>query len=390
LSVNPNRYYSYVHKYDQEKSMEQLMEEHDQVVVRVFKRLIQVANGRTIIVPLSGGCDSRLIVLMLKRLGYKNIITFSYGRVGNKESVISKKIAKILGFKWEFIEYRNDLWHQWYLSAEYKKYACFAGGSTSLPHIQDWPAVWQLNINKRIPKDSIFAPGHSADLPAGSRSAYVPELYNNQNVDVMKVNNGILKYHYSLFKWMKSKEEQELLYRDRIKRTLGNLEEFPDCASAFESWDTSERQAKFIVNSLRVYEFWGYDWWMPFWDYEYMQFWSKVALAFRINQFLYMHFVNDLFNKITGMRLDDTPLNTKQWLKHMISPYLSPVIKRRIINIGKSNKRALVKEYNSNPLAWWGIYNLDEYLLHAREYANINSPLVIDYINHVEKRMMLS
>jgi len=384
LSVNPIRYYLYVHEYSLEKSMEQLMEEHDQVLVRVFNRLIQVANGRTLVIPLSGGYDSRLIVLMLKRLGYENIITFSYGRVGNSESIASKKIAECLGVKWEFVEYSNGLWYQWYHSVEYKQYVHFAGGCTSLPHIQDWPAVWQLNISKKIPKDSIFIPGHSADLPAGSRSTSVPELYNNRPLNVMKVNNEVLNYHYSLFNWRDCKDEQKVLYMSRVNRTLENVKEFPDGASAFEFWDLTERQAKFIINSLRVYEFWGYDWWMPFWDYEYMQFWCSVALNFRRNQILYKRYVDELSHDIKGLRLDEKQPSVMNRIRKMVTPYLPTSVKRRIKLIARSNKRSLVKEYQTNPLAWWGIFSIDEYLLHAPNYANINSALAIDYINYVK------
>ncbi len=192
LIIKPIRYYRFIHKYESPKSMKELMEEHDQVLLRVFNRLIERADGRTIVVPLSGGYDSRLIVLMLKRLGYESVITFSYGRTGNKESEVSRKVAESLGLPWVFVEYSNELWYAWYHSEDYKEYAYFAHGCTSLPHIQDWPAVWQLNRDNVITTDSIFVPGHSADLPAGSRSQAVPELYVTNSLDTLQLFNSIL------------------------------------------------------------------------------------------------------------------------------------------------------------------------------------------------------
>ncbi len=188
ININTIRYCRFTHKNEIQKSIGDLMDEHDQVLLRVFKRLIQFADGRTIVVPLSGGYDSRLIVLMLKRLKYDKVITFSYGRPGNKESKVSSKIAKSLGLQWEFVEYSNELWYKWYHSDEYSRYAQFANGLTSVPHIQDWPAVWQLKKKNLIPNDSIFVAGHTPMLSLVGK----PTLENS-------TANAILKKHYSLW-----------------------------------------------------------------------------------------------------------------------------------------------------------------------------------------------
>ena len=185
ISVHKQKYFQYIHNYPDSVTEEELLTKHDQVLVNIFNRLIEIADGSTIVVPLSGGYDSRLIVLMLKNLGYQKVIAFSYGRPGNLESVVSRQVAENLGIQWEFVEYRNDLWYEWYRSYEYRMYANFADGCTSLPHIQDWPAVWYLKKNNKIPQDSILS-GHSADLLAGSRSTSLPSLYRNQKTNATK------------------------------------------------------------------------------------------------------------------------------------------------------------------------------------------------------------
>jgi asparagine synthase (glutamine-hydrolysing) len=75
----------------------------DKILIGIFERLIRRAQGRTIAVPLSGGYDSRLIVLMLKRLGYRNLLAFSYGLLKDEESCISRAMARSLDIQWQFI-----------------------------------------------------------------------------------------------------------------------------------------------------------------------------------------------------------------------------------------------------------------------------------------------
>lgn len=78
--------------------------------------------------------------------------------------------------------------------------------------------------------------------------------------------------------------------------SLFQLSEMPidtleDVANAFECWEWQERQAKFIVNSCRVYEFWGYDWRIPLWNNEMMDFWARVPLGLRVGKRLYDGFL---------------------------------------------------------------------------------------------------
>ena len=140
---NTQRYYRYVHHYPMQSITEEdLLRFHQGVMENIIDRLIRFAAGRTIVIPLSGGHDSRLIALMLKKVGYPDLVSFSYGRPGNHEADISKQVADSLGVRWEFVEYSNDLWREWYESPEMKAYFDMAGNLSSLPHIQDWPAVW--------------------------------------------------------------------------------------------------------------------------------------------------------------------------------------------------------------------------------------------------------
>ena len=65
---------------------------------KLIKSLIKTANGKTIIIPLSAGLDSRLIASGLRHYNYKNVKCFSYGIRGNYESNASQIIAKKLNY----------------------------------------------------------------------------------------------------------------------------------------------------------------------------------------------------------------------------------------------------------------------------------------------------
>lgn len=283
--ATPARYYEHVRGPIFDGSREQLLTRLDGALRGPFERLIHIARGRTLVVPLSGGCDSRLVVLMLKRLGYDKIVTFSYGREGNEESRLSKSVASSLGIPWEFVPYSKDSWRKWRSSEEWNAYCHVADGLSSVPHIQDWPAVWELGEQQLIPKDSIFVPGHLAAHLL--RYPGYPAAWTKPGVvtegDVFK---SVCEAFYTWRDWSHVSRGLRLSLFEKMRRLLGTRRSYTteQATEAYERWWWQGYEAKHVINSVRVYDFWGYDWWLPLWDLEIAGFWNRVSVAHRLEK----------------------------------------------------------------------------------------------------------
>ena len=56
---------------------------------------------------------------------------------------------------------------------------------------------------------------------------------------------------------------------------------------AFQKIEYEDRQIKYVVSGQKAYEFFGYEWRLPLWDKDYIDFWEKVDIAYKIKQNLY-------------------------------------------------------------------------------------------------------
>lgn len=267
----------------------------DQTLVNAFTRLIESTSkqGKRLIVPLSGGLDSRIIVAMLKRLGVNNVICMSYGKKGSRESDISKHVAEALGYEWLFVEYTAKKWRECYNSKEADLFRIWAGNLSSLPHMQDFLAVKELKIQGKIPENSVFIPGHSGDMLAGS---HIPLNCLDDSADFSSEAYlaASLKKHYNLWQWPYEQGFEDI-FKQKISKSTSGLEikDNETFANAIEYFDFNERQAKFIINSVRVYEFFRCEWRIPFWDTELIKFFLKVPIKYRVNQLLYKKHARD-------------------------------------------------------------------------------------------------
>ncbi len=83
---------------------------------------------------------------------------------------------------------------------------------------------------------------------------------------------------------------------ERVRASIARFEAPGSAAKVqgFEYFDWIERQSKFIVNSVRVYEGHGFDWWLPWWDEELLRFWASVPLSLRFGTRLRNHYVDTL------------------------------------------------------------------------------------------------
>lgn len=361
--LSTTRYYRWIHSDYDHGPEEELYSKMDCMHTRVFERLLAATKGRTIVVPLSGGLDSRLIATMLKRLGRDDVICFSYGRSGNRESEVSRHVAKTLGYPWVFVPYDRKSWRSWYRSPEWAAYSKYACGLCSVPHIQDWPAVWALHQQEQVPEDAIFVPGHTGDFISGG---HIPHFAQVESVHSALVR-AIWDKHYSLHRWDRTSfgrqfEEKNLssIY-DLLSSTPEHL------ASAYECWEWQERQSKFIVNSLRVYEFWGYDWRLPLWDNEMMAYWSRVPLYLRIRKRLYDQYVAQTCEAVglQGVAAAEIP---DSGLHHHLAAIAKTALGRT--SLWPTIKAAYrgVRSYRrfwTHPMSWYGIITLGDYVARA-------------------------
>ena len=289
------RYYSFEHSEPVDYSEAALLAELDVVAKASIQRLIRYANGRQIVIPLSGGYDSRLIAALLKEANYDNILTFTYGVKGNKEAAYSKIVADNLGLEWRFVEYTEALWQAAWQTDERKRYQLEGSNWTSLAHMQDWLAVKIMKEQGIVESNAVFAPGHTGDFISGG---HIPKhLYDagNKTFNSTDVAEDVFSRHYSLTRVANTSFGKE----EYISTIVKNIQECTvktnkDAANTYEKWEWQERQAKFIFNSVRVYEFFDYDWWIPLWDKEFVRFFEKLPLPLRNHEW-YIEYVQNKY-----------------------------------------------------------------------------------------------
>ena len=289
ITVDEVFYYQYSHTNYYGADKNELLNSFGNVLTNIFTRIERIAKGRQLLVPLSGGYDSRYIALMLKHMGYNNIVTYTYGKVGGEEAKISQYIAQKLGLPWYFVEYTAERWKSVYSSDTIKKFYKYTSNLNSLPHMQDYPAIMWLKENV-LADDAIFLPGISADLNTGGFFEKYPWIYN-ESATVEDLKHLILYYSYELAPWNICDQSTHDSVIKRLDAIITSQYSHISAWEAFERWVAVEKVAKFVLNSVRAYEFVGFSWWTPYWDVEFVNFWYNVPPCLRKGQTLYLSYL---------------------------------------------------------------------------------------------------
>lgn len=393
--ANRIKYSQYRHHDYLSASEEELMQLYDRILTSCFERLIKVVGNRQIAIPLSGGYDSRLIVFMLKKLGYTSVITFTYGVEGNEQSRVSKIIAKNAGYPSIFIQYSPIQWHAWIRSQEWGEFWAYADNLSVVPVLQDWPAIWHLKKQSLILKDAVIIPGHAADPFTGSRITQMPEICRSTFPTEDEFLNSIFRSHYCFWRWNAEHQRLKPIFSQRILESIGGLNTYLDWASAFDAFNENERQAKFIANALRSIEFWGYEWWLPYFDREFMGFWEHIPILFRLNRSLHKKYTDRLYREICPEGEEVSRLMTREeklersssiralrkiyshmprWLSTAM-PVQAPL---------KLWKRITYSNYMSDQMGWSGVVNKDKYIKYSVEGGgNINALLSANFLQRI-------
>ncbi|MFQ4147221.1 hypothetical protein AAGW05_00750 [Arthrobacter sp. LAPM80] len=282
------------------ESTEAVDEHFSTALEATMSRFLAQANGRQLVVPLSGGLDSRLLSTYLKDVGYENVVNFTYGVGRTREVLISESVAAALGQKWIFCPHEESTIRATWATEEAAEFMKFAHAGASLPHVQDWYAIRWLKAEGLIDDDAIFLPGHTI-----VGNMHDEDILDAETTSRAEITDLIFKHHYML-----QPENSPVVENSRLQ---GTIEKFLDQISydgsvvsrltALEYWNIRERQTKYINNSVRNYEFFGHDWALPMLDREVYLAWGDLHPNITRNRDWYEGYVNRRYAAATGQEL---------------------------------------------------------------------------------------
>ena len=290
------RYYLFYSEKMREEPEEGLIGELDEITTNTFKRVIEDVDGRPIWIPLSGGLDSRLVACKLKELGHDDLHTYSYGPPGNYEAKTAEIVAKQLGVPWTFIPILRKDMRKFFWSQDRKTYTAFADHLSVMPIFQDISVQNERKYKKIVPEDAVFINGQSGDFITGG---HVPEGLTAPDAALSDVLRAVVDKHFSLWKNLKSPENIHKI-ETKIKELLSyELKDMDGCRlfQLLELWEWQERQCKYVVNNVRIYEYLNYSWQMPLWSDEYLLYWREIPVEFKLNQNLYKKYLRKYNHK---------------------------------------------------------------------------------------------
>ncbi len=266
-------------------------------LLEALQRTVALAGGRPLVVMLSGGFDSRAVLVGLHQLGYRNLHALTYGRPDTEEYRRASTVANRLGVPHHFVDYgRADL--AAYAQAQLGDFTTFASFAQSVPQEQEWPAAYAASRIDSI-RDGVFLLGLGGDTLAG---APVPQDY--LQIPGRLSTRGVRD-------WLLHRYTRLPLARGRVLLDpylpAGPFADETAAVDAIRSWLIRERLAKYMFNGARAYEFSGLAWYLPLWDRALRAFWYGLPLAMLRRRQAYRQWLADHLFRPSGTLLSDEP-----------------------------------------------------------------------------------
>ena len=346
--VNYYKYFGEIIK----KNFDKYLEELSDVTLNIFQKMLNQIGNRQIIIPLSAGNDSRLVASILKHLGAKNVKCYSYGTEGNFEAKIAKIIAHKLGYEWKFIPLSHKSEKKYYASNDYKEYLSCSETYCSVPYFQSLSTIKYLKDLNWIDNDAIFINGNTGDFISGGHISSKIEGNNeidDTNTKSRKENilNQLIEKHFSLWGYLKTKHNINQIKNNlwnEITKGCGDILNKDQDHLLYEYSEFIDRQSKYVIAGQRSYEYYAHHWRIPLWDDEYLFFWQKVPLDYKLKQKLYIEMLKrNNYGNVWGV---DIPINKKTITPKWIIP-LRFICKIPFGLFGKEGRKAW-KQFDMN------------------------------------------
>lgn len=340
-------------------------------IVAAVKRLIKRADGRQIVVPISAGYDSRIILCLLKEQGYENVLTYTMGsNAKDSEVSVASRVAQILGYPHYQIDLNlvcEDLDF-----SDFDDYVMHLGALTNFSWCEEYASVKWLKKNQLLDDNAVFAPGHAGDFFAGS---HLSKSLICEDSSVSSLVFGILFNNFEANRGLKISSIK------REFKTLVSAGSYPP--SLYNAFILNNRLTHFISNSARTFTFFGYEVLFPLWDMEFLQIMRRLPMNQLHHSTLYNECVEDVFVRnnvnFTKPKLSVSAYR-KQYIKNVISVFLPAFV------LSKLRKTTI------DVLGSWHVANIlckdfSRFACKAPKPFSINSALTEWYIGTVIKQL---
>ena len=284
----------------------------DELLNYEFKKIINKNLDKTIYVPLSGGLDSRLILCKLIENKCKNLVAFSYGSIGNFETIKSKKISKKFGVKWLFLNSKNI--KNDFFSKSRKQYSKVGFGKF-LPPMREYFAINEL-YKKKFNKKILIINGQTGDYISGGQ---IPKyLIDTKKINLNKFINEILNKNISY--WKGNKDTKLKIFK-KLKTKYKFLKNKSNeiKLSELEKWNFYNRQSNIVITDVLLYEFFNFDWEMPFWSKKIVSFFNHLPINERYNKKFYIKYLQkyNYNNSFENIRKGSSWTIYTSWTKYL-------------------------------------------------------------------------
>ncbi len=274
----------------------------DAALGTALDRAFEWIGERQVVVPLSGGLDSRLLAVLLKQRGVDKVLNFTYGVGETREVGISRAVSEALGQRWEFVQYTPEELRRAWATAAAGDFIRDAYAGAALPHVQDWYAITRLRERGLIDDDAVFLPGHTI----------VGNMHDEQVLDEPGAVTrerllDLIVHHHSSIRPKPDTILGNAGFVEKVDQFLDRIGYDGSPVSrldALESWNLMERQTKYINHSVRGYEHFGYAWALPMLDVELYDVWDEFDLSIAKDRAWYARYVARRYTAATGSGLD--------------------------------------------------------------------------------------
>lgn len=263
-----------------------------------FAEIVARTAGRPVLVPISGGFDSRLVLCKLHEHGCRDLTAFSYGTPGNTDAAAGRAVAEALGVPWRFVPSSGARARRFFASADRRDYWRFADNLSTIPNFQDLQALQDLRAAGALHKDTVVINGQTGDFLSGG---HILKTVRDGTTGETALTKALFAKHFSLWRRLDSPANRmTVVHRmhHQMAAVFPDLAtdaplEWPDVMALCQYWEFNERQAKYVINGQRIYEYFGLGWELPLWNFGLIRLFRDAPAELKLGQRLYIQVLRE-------------------------------------------------------------------------------------------------